>query len=788
MENEELKKYLEVVIPNIEKKLGSKTMTDEEMVELYKLYKMTLSIVAKDDFKSFNKYLELEEDHNNPSKAFYHQRKVVLDELFTALNDMEIYDKYDTLLISMPPRIGKSQPLDAGILTVDGWIKMGDVEIGTEVIGYNGHPTTVTGIFPQGELDVYEITFSDGTSTQASYDHLWSVQSLKDKQSGKHSVVTTGEMMNNLFVGRNPNYSIKYVKPVAFSDKVTASDVSPFLVGRVISKGDFENSKLFAKNDLTPYGLGDCLDNELFIPKKYLYSNVVDRVNLLEGLMSEEEDKREYTTTSKQLADDFVELIRSLGNHAELQALSDDFYGDEKIYTVKITDSAVFRNEKRIVGIKKVGKKECQCIMVDSYKHLYVTDGYNLTHNTTTGIRFLAWIIGRHPESTQLATSYSDNITTSFYIGVMEIATNPRYKEVFLDGDVVNQNAKREEIWIKTFKRYPSISFVPINGSMTGRSEASEYLYCDDLVSGIEEALSVTRLNNLWQKYTVNAKQRKKDGCKEIHIATNWSVHDPMYRLKVLNRDNDRCKILDMSCYDENGESNFNFNGGFSTEYYHDMEESMDSASFSALYKQEPIEREGLLYNKDELMYFFDEPKERPETIVAVCDSKNLGKDFVALPIVKVYGEFAYVVDVVYNNGLPDITKELVSNALVRNKVVRADIEMNNGGNYYAEGVNELVKQKGGDTTFRLFFTGNNKVVKIISYSDYVKKHLLFKDPSTYSQNSEYAYFMKDLLSWTQTGNNPHDDAPDSVAMLSQLLQDLVSSSVIILDRKRLGL
>ena len=203
---------------------------------------------------------------------------------------------------------------------------------------------------------------------------------------------------------------------------------------------------------------------------------------------------------------------------------------------------------------------------------------------TTTGIRFLAWICGRHPENTQLATSYSDSITTSFYIGVMEIVEHQRFKEVFNEAKLVSQNAKREEIWLKVAKRYPSITFVPIGGSMTGRAEAGNYLYCDDLVSGIEEALSVVRLDGLWQKYTVNCKQRKKDGCKEIHVATRWSVHDPITKLSILNEDNPRCKIINVPCFGEDGESNFNFFGGFSTGYYQELKDTMDEASFNALY------------------------------------------------------------------------------------------------------------------------------------------------------------------------------------------------------------
>ena len=514
MPEHELRHYLDVVIPNAETKLADKSLSTSEKLEIYNLYKQLLGMVARDDFISFNKLLELEEPANNPNKKFYHHRKEILGDVFQSLNDMEIYDLYDILLIMMPPRIGKTQ----------------------------------------------------------------------------------------------------------------------------------------------------------------------------------------------------------------------------------------------------------------------------------TNIRFLAWISGRYPEQTQLGTSYSDAITTSFYLGVMEIVQLPEYKLAFPEANLVAQNANREEIWLKRAKRYPTISFVPINGSMTGRGEAGNYLSCDDLVSGIEEAVSITRLNKLWKKYTVNAKQRKKDGCKEIHIATPWSVHDPITRINYANLDNPRAKIIKKSCYDEDGNSAFDFFGGFSTRYYKTMEKDMDSASFSALYLQEPIEREGLLYKEDELQYYFELPNKKPQSVISVCDSKNMGKDYVAMPIAYMYDDGIYIEDVVFDNGLPEITTNLVNSKLLEHNVVRTDIEMNNGGNYYAEKVEDLNKSKYGKTAFRLFFSSNNKDVKIITYSDLVKKRFFFKHRSKYEENSPYGKFMRQVLSWTQTGKNAHDDAPDSLAMLAQLVDGLEGSKLSIINRKDLGL
>jgi predicted phage terminase large subunit-like protein len=407
---------------------------------------------------------------------------------------------------------------------------------------------------------------------------------------------------------------------------------------------------------------------------------------------------------------------------------------------------------------------------------------------TTTGIRFLSWIAGKYPEDTQLATSYSDNITSSFYAGVMEIVQTQRFREVFPQSGLVNQNAKREEIWLKVIKRYPTLTFVPIGGSMTGRCEASRYLYCDDLVSGYEEAISIARMDKLWQLYTINCKQRKLDHAKEIHLATVWSVHDVISRLIEQNKDNPRCKIINVPCFNEEGESNFDFNGGFSTGYYRQLEKDMDSFSFNALYKGEAVEREGLLYTEEELNYYFELPEGRPDTIIAICDSKNLGKDYVCSPIGYVYGDTIFIEDVVYNNGLPDVTRPKVANAWIRHKVVRADVELNNGGNYYAEDLNEMIRDQGAKTTIKMFFSGNNKTTKIITYSDFVKKNFVFKAEGTYDKKSEYASFMHDLLTWTQLGNNKHDDSVDAIAMLGQMFQELNGNMVKIINRRDIGL
>lgn len=407
---------------------------------------------------------------------------------------------------------------------------------------------------------------------------------------------------------------------------------------------------------------------------------------------------------------------------------------------------------------------------------------------TTTGIRYLSWIAGRHPEHSQLATSYADNVTMSFYMGVMDIVASPEFRECFPESVLVNQNAKREEIWLRRNRRYPTLTFVPIDGSMTGRCEAEDILYCDDLVSGLEEALNQNRLNKLWEKYTVNVRQRKKKNCKEIHIATPWSVHDVITRVKNANSDNPRCKIIKLSCYDENGESNFDYIGGFDTKYYKSLEKDMDKISFDALYRQEPVEREGLLYDEMDFQYFKELPKQEPDTIVAICDSKNLGTDSVACPIAYIYDNEAYIVDVVFNSGLPDITKPLVAKKLIENNVKDFSIELNNGGNYFGEDVKKMVSEYLPNIRFSMFFTTGKKDIRIVTYSDFVKKNFRFWHKTRYAPSSEYGKFMSELFRYTQTGKNLHDDAADSIAMLASKIDRMATKKIKILDRRNIGL
>ena len=406
---------------------------------------------------------------------------------------------------------------------------------------------------------------------------------------------------------------------------------------------------------------------------------------------------------------------------------------------------------------------------------------------STLGIFFLTWVMGKFPNQPNLASAHSGMLTRSFFDGALQIITDPEYlwADVFPGIDVASTNTKEETIDLDKKHRFSTLTCRAINASLTGATRCEKILYADDLCSGIEEAMSKDRLDKLWVSYTNDLKSRKKLGAKEIHIATRWSVHDVIGRLEQQYGDDPRAKFIVLPALNENGESNFNYayGVGFDAKYFEDMRQNLDDASFRALYQNQPIEREGLLYNEDELRRYFELPDREPDAIIGVCDTKDKGSDFAVLPVAYVYGQDYYIEDCVCDNGLPEIVDARLVEVLVRNKVNQCRFESNSAGGRVAEKIQAAVKERGGITHITTKYTTANKETKIIVNSAFVKEHCLFKDESKYKRNSEYGKFVNMLCSYTMAGKNKHDDVPDAMAMLAEYAQSMVSSKIEVFPR-----
>lgn len=408
---------------------------------------------------------------------------------------------------------------------------------------------------------------------------------------------------------------------------------------------------------------------------------------------------------------------------------------------------------------------------------------------TTLAIFYLTWLAGRFPDEPMLTGSHSNSFVRGVYdecLRILDPLGEYLWHDVFPTVRVSNTNAKDCRIDLGKRKRFETLEFTSIGTGNAGLYRASRLLYCDDLVSGIEVALSKERLDKLWETYTTDLRQRKiGDHCKELHIATRWSLHDVIGRLENDYGDSDRSKFIVIPALDENDESNFDYayGVGFNTKFYHEQREIMEDASWRALYMNQPIERDGVLFQENELRRYFELPDGEPDAILSVCDTKSTGLDYCVMPIVYQYGQDYYVEDIVCDNNNPEVVETRLMMALLSHKVQMSRFESNSAGGKVAQRVQEMLKEKGGFTKITTKYTTSNKETKIIVNSPFIKEHCLFKDDSIIKTDKEYRRALNYLCSYSMGGRNKHDDVPDAFAQLSEFIQSLVSSKIEIFNR-----
>jgi predicted phage terminase large subunit-like protein len=409
------------------------------------------------------------------------------------------------------------------------------------------------------------------------------------------------------------------------------------------------------------------------------------------------------------------------------------------------------------------------------------------TGKSTLEIFLHSMMIGAFPDSCSLASGHSGTLTNSIYDGVNSILSDPDYlwHDVYPAAGTIITNAKEQTIDLGKKHRFSSLTCRAIGASLTGATRCEKLLTADDLVSGIEEALSIERLDKLWTAYTNDLKSRKKLNCKELHLATRWSVHDPIGRLQLMYADSPKAQFLVMPAVDEDGESNFNYRYGvgFDKEYFEDMKNNLDDCSWRALFMNQPIEREGLLYNEDELRRYFELPSDSPDAVISVCDTKDKGADYCVMPIAYQYGNDFYIEEIICDNSNPEIVETRLVEVLLRHKVKLSRFESNSAGGKIAEKVQKEVKSRGGITRITTKYSTANKATRIIVDSPFVKEHFLFKDNSVIKNNKEYKRAIGMLCSYTMAGRNAHDDVPDAFSMLSDFIQSFETQTVRVIQR-----
>ena len=537
------------------------------------------------------------------------------------------------------------------------------------------------------------------------------------------------------------------------------------------------------------------------IPQEYLTAPVGQRLALLAGLIDTDgtlvrnEKRYQFVTSEPQLRDDFVSLVSTFGWRCGVQehapSLSGSgIQGKHAYWTVSFNPTCyipcqlerkqlhAFSKQRKIsiCGFEKIEPKQGNCISVEGGLYC-VGERLIPTHNSTLCIFFMTFVMGHRPDIANVMSGHSDKLTDGFYRELLSIITDDTqyaWHEIFNNVKLVDNSAKNETIDLERKKRFPTMTCRSISGTLTGAVEIGTggVLYCDDLIEDLEESLNPARLQAKYDAYLNQLKDRKKLGALELMVGTRWNVADPLGRIEEQYRNNPRYRFRVISALNEEGESNFNYKYGlgFDTEYYRDMKDSIDDATWMAKYMGNPYIREGLLFPAAELRYFNGVlPDGEPDKKVAVVDTAWGGGDSLSMPIAYVYGNDAYIVDVVFNNGDKTVTRPMVIGKLKQHVPHMVRWESNNGGDEYGGIVDEKLREDGVriNMSYKKAPTNQSKLSRIIQYAPDIKKFYFLDERS---RDSEYERFMREITLFTVSGKNPHDDAPDSVAMLVDFL------------------
>ena len=577
--------------------------------------------------------------------------------------------------------------------------------------------------------------------------------------------------------------------------------------------------------------------NEKYIPGIYLSSSIPQRLELLAGLLDtdgclrKKEHRYDFTTSEEKLKEDFISLVSTFGWRCSVKEVlphrsSSGINGRKKYWVISFNPTYPipcrlkrkqlndFSKKRRIAitKIEDIEPKQGNCIAVQG--GIYRVGRRCIpTHNSTLCIFFMSWIMGKRPDSHNAMAGHSGILADGFYNEILNLITSPEYTfgEIFPNVKLESKSAEKKEINLNTPSRFPTLTCRGIDGTWTGAVDISSdgYLYVDDLVRDRQESLSPTRLEGRYQDYLNVLVDRKNDGARELMVGTRWNVLDPLGRVEKEKKDNPRYRFRKIPALNEKRESNFQYDYGvgFSTKYYLELKERLDSNEWEAKYQQRPFVREGLLFPVDELRYFNGIlPESGFVRVVSVCDVAWGGGDSLSMPIGYEYenGD-VYIVDWVFNRGAKEVTIPIVVGKIISNSIQQINFEGNNGGDMYAKYIDDSLSEK----QYKCSITSSKapttmaKMAKIIQYSGDIKRRFIFLAPNStikkaaendkpgtkrFYRSDEYDAAMDELTMFVQIGKNEHDDAPDSLSQLEQFIEGGYTAKVEIIDRRKYGL
>lgn len=414
---------------------------------------------------------------------------------------------------------------------------------------------------------------------------------------------------------------------------------------------------------------------------------------------------------------------------------------------------------------------------------------------STLCIFFMAWILGKRPDSHNAMSGHSGILADGFYSEILNLVTTQEYTfhEIFPTVRLESKSAEKKEVNLNSPDRFSTLTCRGIDGTWTGSVDISSdgYLYVDDLVRDRTESLSPRRLENRFQDYLNVLVDRKNDGARELMVGTRWNVLDPLGKIESQNRNNPKYRFRKIPALNKEGRSNFEYEYGlgFSTEYYQNIKKRLDKNEWEAKYQQNPFLREGLLFPIDTLRYYNGTLPEGDHRIISACDVAWGGGDSLSMPIGHEYenGD-VYIPDWVFNKGKKEVTLPIVAGKIMGNGIRQINFEANNGGDMYRKYIDEKLQEMGYKCSCTDSKAPGNmeKMSKIIAYSGDIIRNFIFLDEDLWTE--EYREAMEELTMFVQLGNNEHDDAADSLTQLAKFIDNGDTIKATVVCRRNLGI
>lgn len=557
------------------------------------------------------------------------------------------------------------------------------------------------------------------------------------------------------------------------------------------------------------------------IPDEYLTSSKEQRLELLAGLLdtdgslTRKERRYHFTTNEEQLRDGFITLVNGLGwrtsvTRYEKGMSSSGIYANKPYWVVSFNPTEYIPcqlERKQLFEYSKQRKtsiEKVELVNSDIYGNCITVEGgiYRVgkqlipTHNSSICIFFFSWVGLRKPMSHSAMGGHSGQLVKRFFRGLDNVLSlddykfaelfnffQPEYKKV-----IERKSTDPAELSINLGKadEFPTFVCRGIDATWTGAIDVSEdgYLYVDDLVRDREHSLSATRMENTYQEYQNKMLDRMNDGAKKILVGTLWSVLDPLVREEQENKDNPRALFRKIPALNENDESNYQYDvKGFSTKYYIDMRNRLDTAEWQAKFQQAPFVREGLTFPIESLHRFDGYLPEGTHRTYAAVDPAFGRGDSLSMPICKDFGEKKYIIDWVHDKRSLEFTIPLIVDKIQEHMITKLRVEKNRGGDLVAEKIqDEMDKRNVRHCTLIIENTSNKmaKEEKISAYSGYIKRNFYFLENKKWSIDCVEDYFasdqykkaMDELVMFSAEGKNVADDAPDSLTQLALMYEE----------------